>query len=148
MRTHEENPWRRFGKCPEWELKVSADMDPGEYGYTDHSTKTVVIRAGMSFEERRSTIAHEIHHIYRGPVPDHKTLAEELLVDRCAARLLLPSMMDIADCLAWARGNLDEAAAELWVDPWMLEVRLSALHGRERSYMTKRQGDIWVVVDE
>jgi hypothetical protein len=146
MRTHEENPWRRLRALgTAWKLKWSGDMEAGEYGYTDHGTQTIVLREGMSFEERRSTIAHEVHHAYRGPVPDHKTMAEELLVDRCAARLLLPSMKDVADCLAWAGGDYDDAATELWVDTWLLEVRLSALHARERNYMERRYGDIYVV---
>lgn len=145
MRTHETNPWRRLRDLGSaWTLVWSDDLDDETYGFTDHDAKTITLREGMSFEERRSTIAHEVHHVYRGPVPTHKTLAEELLVDRCAARLLLPSMKDVADCLMWASGDYDEASVELWVDPLLLEVRLSSLHGRERTYLNRRLADIHV----
>jgi hypothetical protein len=145
MRTHEINPWRRLRELGStWTLKWSDDLDDDAYGFTDHAKKTITLRNGMSFEERRSTIAHEVHHVYRGPVPEHRVMAEELLVDRCAARLLLPSMKDVADCLMWAHADYEQASAELWVDPLLLEVRLSALHGRERSYLERRLADIHI----
>lgn len=107
------------------------------------------MREGMSFEERRCTITHEVEHVLRGPASTCSVIAEELLVDRSSARLLLPSMRDIADSLVYHRGDHDQAAKDLWVDPWMLEVRLSSLYGLERDYLRRRTDDIVLLaVDE
>lgn len=145
MRTHAVNPWRLLRALgTSWTLHWANDLGEGTYGVTDHWASTITLRHGMSFEERRSTIAHEIHHAYRGPVESHRTLVEELEVDRCAALLLLPSVRDIADCLIWAHGDYDVASRELWVDPLLLEVRLSGLCGGERAYFDSRLADVIV----
>lgn len=103
----------------------------------------------MSFEERRSTITHEVTHVERGPASSCRSVGEELVVDMLSARLLLPSMRDVADALVFHRGQHDAAAAELWVDPWMLEVRLSGLRALERDYLHRRIDDVVVLaVDE
>lgn len=149
MRTHGENPWRRLRALgDEWTLVWSDDLPEDTYGHTNHDTRIITLRTGMSFEERRCTIAHEVHHVYRGPVPSHRVMAEELAVDRCAARLLLPSMRDVADCLVWARGDYEQVAADLWVDPLLLEVRLSSLRARERAYLERRLSDVIVTMGE
>ncbi len=61
-------------------------------GETRFDTATVALDKGLLQVERRSTIAHELEHIARGPVPDDAVLAarEELWVERAAARKLIP----------------------------------------------------------
>jgi hypothetical protein len=92
----------------------------------------------MSQAERRCTIAHETEHIERGPVPPHQALREELLIDRRVARLLIPSLPELVDALVWAAGHLETAADALWVDDYLLQVRLSALTAPERAYAERR----------
>jgi hypothetical protein len=119
------------------------------YGQTDWRTRTITLATGMTFEERRCTITHEVEHVLRGPASSCRRMAEELEVDRVSARLLMPSMQEVADALVFHRGDHDHAASDLWVDPWMLEVRLSTLYGLERDYLGRRLEDaIVLMVDE
>jgi hypothetical protein len=107
-------------------------------GTTCHATRTVTLALGMSQAERRCTIAHETQHIERGPVPPHEVPGEELLIDRLVARLLIPSLPELVDALAWAGGHLETAADALWVDDYLLQVRLAALTAPERAYAGRR----------
>lgn len=141
--THRFHAWRRLRDLgPTWRLKWSCDLPSDVYGLTSWRDRTITLREGLSFEERRCTITHEVEHVLRGPASGCSELVEELIVDRRAARLLLPSMRDIADALVYHRGHHDLAARELWVDPWMLEVRLSALYRLERDYLRRRIDDV------
>lgn len=136
------HPWRRLRDLgPSWRLKW-AELPPDLYGYTDWRTRTITLAEGMSFEERRCTITHEVEHVLRGPASGCTVASEEMAVDRRSALLLLPSMIEIADALAFHHGDYELAAEELWVDPWMLEVRLSALRGLERSFLERRLEDV------
>lgn len=147
--TYRFNPWRRLRALgPSWRLRWSHDLPQTTFGTTNWGTRTITLAHGMSFEERRCTITHEVTHVLRGPASGCSHVAEELAVDRISARLLLPSIREVADALAFHRGDHDEAAADLWVDPWMLDVRLSSLYGLERDYLHRRTDDILLVVDE
>lgn len=107
-------------------------------GFTCHRTRTVTLAKGMSQAERRCTIAHETEHILRGPVGPHQVAAEELMIDRRVATLLIPSLSEVAVALVRARGRLDAAADELWVDDYLLQVRLATLDGRDGAYLDRR----------
>ena len=131
------HPWRRFSELTEWTLRW-AELPPGVMGTTCHVTRTVTLALGMSQAERRCTIAHETEHIERGPVPTHEVRGEELLIDRKVARLLIPSLPDLVDALAWAGGHLETAADALWVDDYLLQVRLGGLTAPERAYADRR----------
>lgn len=148
--THRFNPWRRLRELgPSWRLKWSHHLPSDTYGKTNWGTRTITLAEGMSFEERRCTITHEVTHVLRGPASACDGVGEELEVDRISARLLLPSVRDIADCLVYHRGHHDRAASDLWVDPWMLEVRLSGLYSLERDYLHRRTDDVVLLsVDE
>lgn len=50
-----------------------------------------------------------------------------LAIDRHAARLLMPSLRNVVDALAFAHGDIEAAADELRVDDLMLQVGLSAV---------------------
>lgn len=144
--TYRFNPWRRLRALgPTWRLRWSSHLPFDTYGRTDWAARTITLAEGMSFEERRSTITHEVTHVERGPASACHSVGEELLVDRISARLLLPSVRDVADALVYHRGNHDQAAADLWVDPWMLEVRLSSMYGLERDYLHRRVDDVVLV---
>jgi hypothetical protein len=114
----------------------------GIMGFTCHSTRTVTLAMGMSQAERRCTIAHETEHILRGPVPPHEAMQEELVIDRTVATLLIPSLREVADAMVRAHGRLGAAADELWVDDYLLQVRLASLTGSERAYVDRRLADV------
>lgn len=137
------HPWRRMRDLgPDWKLRWSRDLPWDVYGFTDHASRTITLREGMTYAERRSTIAHEVEHALRGPVASHAVLAEELLIDRRVSRLLLPSMRDVCDALIYHHGCYEQTSDELAVDPLMLEVRLSALWAREREYLSRRLAEV------
>jgi hypothetical protein len=131
------DPWRRFSELTDWTLRW-AELPPGVMGTTCHATRIVTLALGMSQAERRCTIAHETEHIERGPVPPHQAPTEELLIDRKVARLLIPSTSELVDALAWAGGHLESAADALWVDDYLLQVRLGALTASELTYVGRR----------
>lgn len=139
------HPWRRFSEFADWQLKFAA-LPTGTMGKTCFLSKTVTLAKGMDQAERRCTIAHETLHIVRGEeaLRTNGHLREELIIDRRVSRLLIPTAEDLADALAWARGDLEAAAHELWVDPFVLEVRLSSLHGPERRYVDERLADVMI----
>lgn len=135
------NPWHRMRELgPSWKLRW-LPLDGDTYGYTCHDTRTITLHADMSFEERRCTVAHEVEHARRGPTSLCSDMAEELEVDRAVARLLVPSIRALCDALIWYRGDYERAAEELWVDPIILEVRLSALTTSEAGYYQARMAD-------
>lgn len=144
MRGHQFNPWHRLRDLgPSWKLRWHDEMpDEHTYGFTKWADRTINLRSGMSFEERRCTIAHEVEHVLRGPFSRCQEMGEEVAVNRHCARLLLPGMQAIADALVWAHGNYEAAAEQLWVDPWTLEVRLGSLHGIERRYLDRRLAEV------
>jgi hypothetical protein len=145
METHRFHPWRRMRDLgPAWKLRWASDLPDDMYGYTNFTTKTITMREGLSFEERRCTITHEVQHVLRGHTSRCNVMREELAVDRRGARLLLCSVTDIADTMAYHRGDYDQASQDLWVDPWTLEVRLSSLHAHERDYLRRRMADVLV----
>lgn len=109
------HPWREFRALADWTLQ-SALLPLDFVGITDFDDKTVTLDRRLLQAERRCTIAHEIEHIRRGPVPTDPVLAarEEEQIDTAVARKLI-SLERLGEALAWS-ANMQEAAAELWVD--------------------------------
>jgi hypothetical protein len=136
------HPWRRFAQLREWSLRW-AELPPGVMGSTCHTTRTVTLALGMSQAERRCTIAHETEHILRGPVGAHLAAREELAVDRRVAALLVPDLGELAAATARAQGRLEVAADELWVDEYILHVRIAALSDRERAFVESRLPEVF-----
>lgn len=129
------HPWRFIGLLPDWTVEFTNDLPPGRWGLTRHSEMRILINDGLDVEERRCTIAHETGHALRGPRSTCRRHAEESLVDRQAARLLLPSVKKIAWSLSWHRADHELAAKDLWVDEKMLHARLSTLAPRDRAWL-------------
>lgn len=134
------DPWRRLRALPGWELRWHSPQDDPDLGFTLFEEKVVSLRSDLTWEERRCTALHECLHAEWGP-----TLSgvleerQELRVRRETARLLLPSIDDVADALAWAL-SLEEAAAELLVDVGVLRDRLRWLEPAERRHLRRRAG--------
>ena len=134
-----DHPWRRFRDRTDWLLEWAL-LPPGLLGYTAHHRRAVVLDKRLTQAERRCTIAHELEHVERGPMPSDPILAarEEESIERAVARRLV-TIRALGDALAWAR-TLDEAAEELWVDVATLEARLRSLHPAEHAYLNRRLG--------
>ncbi len=134
------HPWQAFRDLAEWTL-VWRPLPLGIWGLTNFKTRTVTIATGLTQAQRRCTIAHETQHVLRGPVPKPYRAREERVVDRNAARLLLPNVEEIGEALAWAQDEY-EAAEVLWVDEHILRARLESLHPSELAYLKRRLEDL------
>lgn len=131
------HPWRRFRGLAAWTLQQTV-LPSGVHGLTDWLTGTVSIELGLTQAERRCTLAHELVHIERGPVPRDPWLAarEESQVEREAARRLV-GVYELGEALAWSWCP-QEVADELWVDTATLRARLNTLTADERAYLNAR----------
>lgn len=138
------HPWRYIGLFPEWRIDFTSSLPAGRWGLTLHHEKRILIADGLDQAERRSTIAHETGHVLRGPFSHCTRLREETLVERQAARLLLPSVRKIGHALAWHQADHDLAADTLWVDDGLLNTRLSTLAPKERAYLDEQLDTILV----
>lgn len=131
----EPHAWRRFREQLEHiELRWH---DGGLMGRTLFRENAISLRRGMTYEQRRCTIAHEILHVERGDVPHGMKAKEEEKVRRATARVMLPSIRKVGDALAWS-ADLHEAADELAVDLPVLMYRLQHLHPNEIHYLRRR----------
>lgn len=132
------HPWRAFRKLTQWRLRFGR-LPKGVWAVTHFPSMTVTVDDRLLQVERRSAIAHELTHIERGPVPVEPIMAarEELAVEKATAIKLIP-IHDLGEALAWAGGDLHQAADELWVDVQTLRVRLEHLHPCERHYLRRR----------
>lgn len=133
------NPWRRLRALADFELVWHVG---GPMGETDFEEKTISIRRGLSWEERRCTVMHETIHVERGPVVGGHYDQEELRVRKETAVQMLPRIKDIADAYAWAQGDDEGAALELGVDVDVLRTRMKYMsHPAERAYLARRFAD-------
>ncbi|MBB1494112.1 ImmA/IrrE family metallo-endopeptidase [Propioniciclava sp. MC1595] len=137
------HPWRHFRSFAHWDL-AWAHLPVSIVGLTDFGHERVTLDPRQTHAERRSTIAHEVAHIERGPAPRGWwwQQREEAVVDQLAARRLI-GIRDLGEALAWST-DAHEVADELWVDVPTLEARLRHLHPSDRHYLRRRlahQGD-------
>ena len=130
------HPWRELrDRWPHWRVRFA---DLAVAGLTCWRTRTITLDRGLLQAERRSTLAHELEHVRRGPVPEAYWPREEIAVEVAAARRMI-DLQDLGEALAWGL-NLHEVADELWVDVEMLQARLDHLTGDERAYLWRRLG--------
>ena len=132
------HPWRYLrDHHPDWTV-IWAALPGGLLGRTLHDLRVIVLDATLTQAGRRSTLAHELEHIARGPTPPVPALAakEEAAIDRAVARRLI-DVVYLGEALAWS-GLHVEVADELWVDHDTLTARLRALNDAERAYLRTR----------
>lgn len=127
------HPWRRLRDLDHVTLLWH---DGGPMGLTNFINQTISLRRGMTYEQRRCTVLHEVLHIERGPVLTTLAGREELRVRKETARLILPDVRELARALVWAR-TPEEAAWELAVDLGVLRDRLRHLHPAERGFVRR-----------
>ncbi len=132
------HPWRRLRELSGWELRWHDPDDDPDAGFTLFDERVISLRGDLTWEERRCTVLHECLHAEWGPTLVG-VLAErqELRVRRETARLLLPSIREVGEALAWALSS-EEAASELSVDVDVLHDRLRWLDPAERRYLRGR----------
>ncbi|GAB3622548.1 hypothetical protein GCM10027418_06300 [Mariniluteicoccus endophyticus] len=144
------HPWAEFARHTAWELRFAV-LPSGVWGLTCWKTRTVTLHSWLLQAERRCTIAHELLHIERGPLPRDPFLAEreEAIVRREAARRLI-GIVELGDALVWAyaAGSEDVAgvADELWCDEDTVRARLEHLHPAERAYLVRRMEAVFDAV--
>ncbi len=129
------HPWRHIGLYPDWTIKFVGRLPDGRLGLTIHASKTILILAGLTQAQRRSTLCHEVGHMLRGPASVCRELYEESLVERQAARLLLPSVRRVGHALAYHHADYKKTADDLWTDENLLNVRLSTLPPKDREWL-------------
>lgn len=122
---HPYHPWRALRALAGWTLHWHDLGDPDVLGRTDYDQRTVTLSPGMTQAQRRSTIAHEVAHVERGPVPGHMQAREEEAADATAAERLITAAA-LIEAARWAR-SVHELADELWVDEDTVECRLRNL---------------------
>lgn len=141
------HPWRFLGEhFAEWNVvyKPRAELPVGQMGCTRWDLGEVWVAEGQNVADRRSTICHETGHLIRGPFPSWRENYEEALVDRQAARLLIPTAHKLGQALMWNGADYKLAAEELWVDETILNVRLSTLAPREQAWLREQLACVFV----
>lgn len=138
------HPWRFIGQFPDWKVEWVNYLPEDRWGLTLHAEKRVLMADHIGQAERRGTICHEGGHLIRGPFSVCKKLYEESLVERQAARLLMPSVKRIGHALAYHHADYERTAEELWVDEHLLNVRLSTLAPRERRWLDEQMETILI----
>ena len=108
-------------------------------GLTIHSTATISLRRGLTWEERRCTIQHELVHLEQGPVPRGLRGKDEEWVRRETALRMIPEIRPVGDAIAWSLCE-EEAAQELGVDVPVLRYRLNHMSPMEHAWLRSRLG--------
>lgn len=128
------HPWRRLRELAHVTLLWH---DDGPMGLTTHSTATISIRRGLTWEQRRCTLQHELVHVERGPIPRGLRDKDEEWVRRETALRMIPDIRPVGDAIAWALSE-DEAAEELGVDVPVLRYRLKHMSPMEKAWLDHR----------
>jgi hypothetical protein len=118
-------PWVHLGHLPEVTL---AWHDGGDLGFTDFESLTVSLRRGQTEAQLRSTLAHELAHVERGPgygpTDSARYRIEEKLVDATAMLRLIPAGV-LEDLPELVEEHGQEAAmAFLLIDKYHLKLAL------------------------
>lgn len=130
MRERRYHPWRALRGLPHITLRWAVAEERGSF-----DGHTITLHPLLTQAERRSTLAHELVHLERGPAPPHLAGREELLVEEIAARRLV-DLDDLADAIVWHDGHAhDDMADDLWVDRAILLARIRTLTEEERAYI-------------
>lgn len=100
----------------------------GKKGWYDHATRTISTRRGMSIQQYRSTLAHELGHAHYGDTPTgnghYDQRQEKRAWDFAAGLLVHPA--DLAAAVAWHGWHIPSLADELEVTQHLLNHYLAA----------------------
>lgn len=95
----------------------------GKKGWYDDATRTISTRRGMSIQQYRSVLAHELGHAAHRDTPTgngHFDQRQERRADEYAARLLI-NLHDFEAAAIWHHGHLPAIADELEVTQHILK---------------------------
>lgn len=98
----------------------------GTPGWYDHHRRVISTRRGMSIQQYRSVLAHELGHAHHGDTPTgngHFDQRQERRADEYAAQLLIKPT-DFKVAAIWNHGHLPAIADELEVTQHLLDVWL------------------------
>lgn len=126
------HPWKRLRNASHVTLSWHNE---GPMGWCRHSTQEVSIRSDLTQSERRSTLAHELVHLDRGPAIVGFAEEEERLVTEAAARWLI-SLEALIEALVWSNSDA-EVADILWVDLHTVQARLVTLTPAETAAINR-----------
>ena len=103
----------------------------GPKGVYHHPSRTISTRRGMSIQQYRSTLAHELGHAHYGDTPRRGiySVRQEARADTYAAKLLIAPQA-FFDAATWHNGHLGGIADELEVTHHLL-LRWIADNGRK-----------------
>ena len=118
------------GELRGWDV-VHTRLPVDVKGVCDFQAKRITLDVDLLEVEARCTLAHELLHAMRGPVPANPVLAarEERQVEQQAARRLIP-LGALIEALKWSR-RPSEVAEALGVDEDMLGARVDGLEACE-----------------
>lgn len=93
------DPWddlaRRTGVDLAWATHLGVPTTPNACGITDFSELRISLKVGMHETELRSTLAHELAHLDRGPTTSDEIARDERAADLLAAtRIVDPVVFD------------------------------------------------------
>lgn len=95
----------------------------GPPGWYDHRRRIISTRRGMSIQQYRSVLAHELGHAAHGDTPTgngHYDQRQERRADEYAAQLLI-NPTDFESAAIWHHGHLPAIADELEVTKHLLK---------------------------
>ena len=123
-----EHPWGRLRELGDW-LIGWAHLPADLAGITRHSARVIVLDKRLLQAERRCTLAHELEHVARGPLPADPVLAarEEASIDEVVARRLISLCAPFVVPWRGPRG----LTRLLWVHVPTLRARLASLEPAE-----------------
>jgi hypothetical protein len=136
------NPWRHIGENYPHITVIRHHELPGTLWGLQFANQIWLCRR-LDQARRRCTLAHEIVHLERGPVPvDAVGLAkEERIVSQLAAQRLIP-LTDLVDALRWTR-EPNQLAEVLWVDVPTLRARMESLDPIEVAQLENELDGQW-----
>lgn len=96
----------------------------GKKGYWHPASRTITTRRGLSIQEYKSTLAHELAHAFHGDCPLQGRFGrrQERRADKWAANLLL-NPREVRDALAF-NGSIEAASYDLEVTQHLLTIWL------------------------
>lgn len=128
------HPWRHLRELSYVGVFWRDRLPDDDLGQCLHEHDAVVMSRRQTQAERRSTITHELIHLERGRPCVGFEGHEERLVEREAARRLIP-LEALIDALRWSQDE-HELAEELWVDVDTVKIRLRHLTPAERRFIS------------
>jgi hypothetical protein len=137
------NPWRYDGTYLPHITVITDKELPGRI-WGVQSGDTIWLCRRLNQARRRSTLAHELVHLERGPVPtDPRGRArEEHIVSGVAARRLI-ALDALVDGLRWTR-DPEQLAEHLWVDVPTLQARMTGLDPVEVAELENKLNGQWL----